>query len=333
MVLSFKHMTTKLKNIPTNIITGFLGVGKTTAILHLLQHKPKHENWAVLVNEFGKIGIDGQVMQSHGAMIKEIPGGCMCCAAGVNMKVGLNALVKLAQPDRLLIEPTGIGHPQQILKILREPPYNELLDMRACISLLDPRNLQDERYTSNENFNQQIDIADVLVANKTDRCDTQDRVNFYQLVNDRDKQTSSWVQHGHLPPDLLNLPHATYHPSSVHQHHNEDSKLVAKIELAAGETFKRLENMEDGYFSCGWLFADQVFDFDKLHALFNELNISRIKATVLSHQGAVFFNCMDQDISVHKLDSLSHSRIELISSHSISWDTVEKALLDCLIRR
>ena len=135
----FKQMTTKLKHIPTNIITGFLGVGKTTAILHLLEQKPKDENWAVLVNEFGKIGIDGQIIQNQGAAVKEIPGGCMCCAAGVNMKVGLNALVKEARPDRLLIEPTGIGHPQQILKILSEPPYNELLDMRACISLVDPR--------------------------------------------------------------------------------------------------------------------------------------------------------------------------------------------------
>ncbi|GAK82559.1 putative metal chaperone [Vibrio ponticus] len=65
--------------VPTNIITGFLGVGKTTTILNLLKSKPENENWAVLVNEFGEIGIDGAMMTDQGAMIKEVPGGCMCC--------------------------------------------------------------------------------------------------------------------------------------------------------------------------------------------------------------------------------------------------------------
>lgn len=67
------------KKVPTNIITGFLGVGKTTAILNLLKNKPENENWAVLVNEFGEIGIDGTLMTDQGALIKEVPGGCMCC--------------------------------------------------------------------------------------------------------------------------------------------------------------------------------------------------------------------------------------------------------------
>lgn len=67
--------------VPTNILTGFLGVGKTTTILNLLKNKPENENWAVLVNEFGEIGIDGALMTDQGALIKEVPGGCMCCTA------------------------------------------------------------------------------------------------------------------------------------------------------------------------------------------------------------------------------------------------------------
>jgi len=323
-------MNTELKHIPTNIITGFLGVGKTTAILHLLKHKPADENWAVLVNEFGKIGIDGQIIQNQGAMVKEIPGGCMCCAAGVNMKVGLNALVKQAQPDRLLIEPTGIGHPQQILKILNEAPYDELLDMRACICLLDPRNLQDERYLDNDNFNQQIDIADVLVANKTDQCSTQDQHIFHQLLNDRNKQNSNWIQHGQLDIDLLNLSHNTTTQASAADHHHAKVESNDKIELEQGEAFKRLENLEDGLFSCGWLFSDQVFDFDKLFALFNKLHTDRIKATALTNQGASLFNYAGQDISLHKLEQLEHSRIEILSTHTMNWDEIEQNLLNCL---
>ncbi|MEZ9795040.1 GTP-binding protein, partial [Vibrio splendidus] len=80
--------------IPTNIITGFLGVGKTSAILNLMKNKPVNERWAVLVNEFGEIGVDGSLIQGNQAtqqvFIREVPGGCMCCAAGLPMQIALN---------------------------------------------------------------------------------------------------------------------------------------------------------------------------------------------------------------------------------------------------
>lgn len=97
--------------IPTNVITGFLGVGKTTAILHLLKSNPSNERWAILVNEFGEIGVDGSLLQgqyseSHGVYIREVPGGCMCCAAGLPMQVALNQLLTRAKPQRLSVQGT-----------------------------------------------------------------------------------------------------------------------------------------------------------------------------------------------------------------------------------
>ena len=97
-----------IENIPTNIITGFLGVGKTTAITHLLKNKPEGERWAVLVNEFGEIGIDGSLIagndsEQSGVFIREVPGGCMCCTAGLPMQMALTMLLAKAKPDRLLI--------------------------------------------------------------------------------------------------------------------------------------------------------------------------------------------------------------------------------------
>ena len=94
-----------------NLITGFLGSGKTTTLLHLLAHKPANEKWAILVNEFGEVGIDGALLANRGAALKEIPGGCMCCVNGLPLQVGLNMLLKQTKPDRLIIEPTGLGHP------------------------------------------------------------------------------------------------------------------------------------------------------------------------------------------------------------------------------
>ena len=101
--------------------------------------------------------------------------------------------------------------------------------------------------------------------------------------------------------------------------------------LEQNESFRRLENTEEDYLSCGWLFSNQVFDFKKLHTLFYELNIDRIKATVLTQQGAILFNCINQTITTHKLAKLDHSRIELISTHALNWDETEQRLLKCLV--
>ena len=83
----------KFHPIPTNIITGFLGTGKTTSILHLLRHNTGGEKWAVLVNEFGEVGIDGALLTPGAFAVKEVPGGCMCCAAGLPTQIALNKLI------------------------------------------------------------------------------------------------------------------------------------------------------------------------------------------------------------------------------------------------
>ena len=131
------------KAIPTNVITGFLGVGKTTAILNLLKQKPDDERWAVLVNEFGEVGIDGSLLHGkdrveQGIYIKEVPGGCMCCAAGLSMHIALNMLIAHAKPHRLIIEPTGLGHPKEVLDILS----SELCVGTRQSSLLTPSSIE-----------------------------------------------------------------------------------------------------------------------------------------------------------------------------------------------
>ena len=161
------------KLIPTNIITGFLGVGKTTVIQHLLAQKPEDERWAVLVNEFGEVGIDsnlfaGTTADQRGVTVSQVPGGCMCCANGLPMQMALNLLLAKSKPHRLLIEPTGLGHPKEVLGILSGEHYRDVLDLQATLALVDSRKIQDKRYTMNATFNQQLEIAEIVVANKSD---------------------------------------------------------------------------------------------------------------------------------------------------------------------
>ena len=114
-----------LSQIPAHLIAGPLGAGKTTLIRHLLAQKPASERWAVLINEFGQIGLDAALLEQgdDGIAMAEVAGGCLCCVNGAPFQVGLGRLLRKAKPDRLLIEPSGLGHPVQLLAQLRQPPW------------------------------------------------------------------------------------------------------------------------------------------------------------------------------------------------------------------
>lgn len=86
--------TPRLPRVPINLITGFLGTGKTTALLTLLAQKPADQVWAVIVNEFGEVGIDGAVLEGAGAEIREIAGGCLCCATGPQLPITLAKVIR-----------------------------------------------------------------------------------------------------------------------------------------------------------------------------------------------------------------------------------------------
>ncbi|WP_047237505.1 GTP-binding protein, partial [Chromobacterium subtsugae] len=77
-----------------NLFTGFLGVGKTTALRHLIANRPQHEKWAVIVNEFGEVGIDGAALLNDELAVAEIAGGCLCCVAGPQMTATVATLLR-----------------------------------------------------------------------------------------------------------------------------------------------------------------------------------------------------------------------------------------------
>ncbi|MBD3669911.1 MAG: GTP-binding protein [Gammaproteobacteria bacterium] len=322
-----------LQNIPTNVITGFLGVGKTTAIRQLLVSKPEHETWAVLVNEFGKIGIDGELLKSTGVVIKEIPGGCMCCS-GISVQVGLNELLAQARPDRLLIEPTGAGHPGEIIKQFSRPPFDQVLDMRACICLVDPRHLGDQRYVENEFYREQLNAADILVANKTDQASEVDRAAFEQLLSDYEPIASGWVEHGQLEPEWLSLPRKTAAPKSHISLGLADpvSEGLDEVVLKDGEDFRRLQHEHKGIYSCGWLFAAEArFDPQQLLTAMRSVDAERIKATLRTEHGACQINVTRSESMIDDMEGEPENRIEVITLKDQDWDSLEQAILKTIV--
>lgn len=318
--------------IQVNLITGFLGSGKTTTLLHLLAHKPEGENWAILVNEFGEIGIDGALLAESGAVLKEIPGGCMCCVNGLPMQVGLNMLLRQNSLDRLLIEPTGLGHPKQILDMLSAEVYQPWLSVQASLTLLDPRQLSDERVRTNENFRDQLAAADIIIANKQDRWQQQDRdaLAQWQAEQLEDRQLIC-TEYGRIDPALLNQPRRNLRalPSSAaHQHAHRDSGLSA-VRLDRNARWRRAFNQGQGYYACGWAFdSDTVFDIVGILEWARLAPVARVKGVMRIAEGAVSINRQGADFHIEtRQASPPDSRIEIIHDSEANWNQLQSELL------
>jgi G3E family GTPase len=326
--------------IIVNIIMGFLGVGKTTSVLNILKKKPAHEKWAVLVNEFGEVGIDGAILSAEsGMVISEVPGGCLCCVSGIPFQTALANLITQQKPDRILIEPTGLGHPKNLMRTLTSKTYQHHIELKAAICLLDPRQLKDPRYQQHETFNDQCYLADVLVANKTDTCDEQDKENFYQFAQSIQpvKAALGWVVQGEYNLEFLDIECDQNRPcqSSQQAHHHSSTskeKIIKLVSLESGQDYQAFENQGMGYYSLGWLLAeDQVFDHPALIEWLTQLNVERFKGLLITNQGALVINLKDQVLTEMPTRKLQQSRLEIIHNQALDKEILEKTLLNCLL--
>ena len=291
-------------------------MGKSTAITKLLRNKADSERWAVLVNEFGKVGIDGALLSgttsdSPSIFIREVPGGCLCCAASVPMQVALNQLLKEARPDRLLIEPTGLGHPKQIIAALSKPEYHSVLDLRSTITLVDARKIADSRYINHPTFNQQLEVADLIVANKSDLYSDHelDTLRHYLNRSGLGSTPLHAVSEGAIESSWLNQLSHTSPP------------------VICGET-----PPIDQFHSHGWTFdSDTCFNFKSVNSLFSQLQVIRLKAVIRTDRGLFGFNWMDENLQCIKLTQLELSRVEVIDTQPASWEGLEDQLIQCQI--
>lgn len=321
-----------LKAIPTNIITGFLGAGKTTLIQQLLANKPTNERWAVLVNEFGQIGIDQALMgQTQEVFIKEVAGGCICCANFLPMQVALAQLLAKARPQRLLIEPTGLGHPKQIIQNLSESHWQSTLTLEATLCVIDARQYQDERVQQHESFIAQAQVADVLVFSKNDVLNEAERASvqaFAQTLPPPIPQTV-FIENGQLDFAYLHYKRKTA-PIIKRSLLHDQSRLLAN-------NSPKQQTIEPPYhyhqqaldsFVGGWVFPAQwQFEHNDLLELLFALKAQRVKGVIHTNQGWLTINLTALDATFNSCAPSNDSRLEIISQQDIAWQTLENALI------
>ena len=161
--------------IPVYLITGLLGSGKTTALLKLIQQKPANETWAILVNEFGEIDIDNAVLEQAASFaddatitVTSVSGGCICCTANLALGKAINRLLENQIIDRLFIEPTGLGHPAQIMDVIAKSSFLKPLQLNRTICMITAQQLTPSRWQKSQVMRDLVHLADTLVLNKTD---------------------------------------------------------------------------------------------------------------------------------------------------------------------
>ena len=175
-----------MPRVPVHVVSGFLGAGKTTMLIHQLARRRERERCAIIVNDFGEARIDAALL-SGGVAVAEIAGGCVCCTAPEALVPNLTTILREIKPDRVFIESTGLARPADIIDTLRRSALGDALELAPTVIVLDPRRLVTAPPTL---LLEQLDAADVVIASHADqRTDAGDAALRAQL-------------HDHYPPPL-----------------------------------------------------------------------------------------------------------------------------------
>ena len=298
-----------------HLFSGFLGTGKTTAIRSLIAQKPETEQWLIIVNEFGEIGIDGAVLSDNGIPVAEIAGGCLCCAAGAQMTDTLKKMLKQNQPHRILIEASGLAHAAGVIDELKSPEFRESLDVSAVFTLIDPRQFIDANYANHALYKDQVGVCDVLVASKIDLCTPEQLSAFREQAEKLFPPKALIVEVENAQLDLAWL----------------DTPVTEKSRYR----IKSLPDNTMGYQSQGFTFpAGRNFDGEKLTRFFDELpklteGLVRAKGVFQVLDTWVWLNWVDGKWGANQVSWRRDSRFELIAK-AFDTDEIERRLQDAL---
>lgn len=150
-----------------NLLFGFLGSGKTTLAKHLLAHRAKGLKTAVIVNEFGEVGVDGDILRGDNVDVVELNSGCLCCTLKGSLMLAIDELRTRAKVDRVIVEATGVAQPAELLETLVESP-GEALDIGPLVTVVDAFKFPKLVSMLGDFYGDQVENADVVIVNKVD---------------------------------------------------------------------------------------------------------------------------------------------------------------------
>ena len=173
-----------------DIISGFLGAGKTTFIKKLLQEAISGEQVVLIENEFGEIGIDGGFLKDSGIEIREMNSGCICCSLVGDFGKSLSEVLTKYKPDRIIIEPSGVGKLSDVMKAVIDVSADMDVALNSAVTIVDAAKCKMYMKNFGEFFNNQIENAGTVVLSRTDITDTAKIQKDVEMIREKNPKAA-----------------------------------------------------------------------------------------------------------------------------------------------
>jgi G3E family GTPase len=319
--------------VPVHVLSGFLGAGKTTAVKDLLARRADRERIAVVVNEFGTLGVDGALLSDCASCIlKEVTGGCVCCTAMADLEASLEEVSDLVAPTRFVLEPTGLARPSELVDLLRGPRWANRFDVRPVITILDPQQDPAGAYEGSALFRDQVDTGDILVVNRCDLASEAEILAAEEFARALvpAKLLVIRASHGALPDAVWDLERPAAPPGTTllvarHAHAHEDS--VEGIEGHVGHGIAHP--------------PERVYDVERLLAVLERLlggaltrgRVARAKGLFHTTAGWCVHEIAGGRLTAAETSWRRDSRVDVIlkAPGPGDWEALEAALEDALV--
>ena len=224
------------KMTKVNIISGFLGAGKTTLIKKLLDGAFEGEKVVLLENEYGEVGIDGGFMKDTGVQITELNSGCICCTLVGDFTEALGQLIDEYHPDRILIEPSGVGKLSDIRRVVADVGETHEIELAGCATVADVGKCKMYARNFGEFFIDQIESAETIILSRTQTTSEDKIAKAVELLREHNAKariiTTPWdqlspaqmletIEHPSFLLTLDDLPEADHDHDHDHEHHHD----------------------------------------------------------------------------------------------------------------
>lgn len=310
--------------LPCQVIAGSLGVGKTTAILHLLQSLQGRAHVAVIVNDFGLVGLDAEILRQSSddksVDIRNVPGGCLCCSSASGLEDAIGAVVQLQGITHIIVEPSGLAIMPDFMARMKALAARFSLDLRPVVTLISPKRTKLRHYESLPFFRSMIDHADILVANRTDQCPEEDLEHFRQWTAALPQPKLAVIEtsYGRLPESVLTL--SANHPAASHDEHHHHHHHHEYAGGFTDQAFTAVSREQTVQLLRQW--ADAGIDGVKL---------LRLKALLPTDEGGYLFEIADGVVYERPLRDTAEAKLDWISNKELKetaiYAELEKARL------
>ncbi len=172
-----------------DIFSGFLGAGKTTLIKKLIKEGYENEQLVLIENEFGEIGIDGGFLKEAGIQINEMNSGCICCSLVGDFREALTKVLEQYHPDRILIEPSGVGKLSDVINAVKSVASDEV-KLNSFITVADASKVKSYMKNFGEFYNNQIEFASTIILSRTQNVSDEKLTKALELIREHNTKAS-----------------------------------------------------------------------------------------------------------------------------------------------